>query len=206
VELLKIFGLKSIKKSKSIKIIKHFKTHVLVKNLVFRGVYVGRFQPIHIGHCHAIKYILREVDELVIIVGSSQHSHTFKNPFTCGERISMIRLALMENNIEHSKYLVVPIPDVENHAVWVSLVVSMIPRFVRVYSNDPLTKRLFEEAKIEVKEIPLYEREKYSATEIRRRILNGEEWQELLPTLVTNFILDIDGVDRIQRLKVTDNM
>jgi len=112
----------------------------------------------------------------------------------------------MENNIEHSKYLVVPIPDVENHAVWVSLVVSMIPRFVRVYSNDPLTKRLFEEAKIEVKEIPLYEREKYSATEIRRRILNGEEWQELLPTLVTNFILDIDGVDRIQRLKVTDNM
>jgi len=179
---------------------------MLVTKLVLRGVYVGRFQPLHIGHCQAIKYILREVDELVIIVGSSQYSHTFKNPFTCGERISMIRMAMNEINIEHSKYLIVPIPDLENHALWVSLVVSMIPRFVRVYSNDPLTTRLFEEAKIEVKDIPLYEREKYSATEVRRRILEEEKWHELLPTSVTNFIIDIDGVARIQRLKVTDNL
>ena len=170
--------------------------------LVLRGVYVGRFQPLHIGHCHAIEYILREVDELVIIVGSSQHSHTFKNPFTCGERISMIRMAMNEINIEHSKYLVVPVPDVENHALWVSLIVSMIPRFVKVYSNDPLTTRLFKEAKIEVKGIPLYEREKYSATEVRRRLLTKENWRELLPTSVANFITEIDGVARVQRLNV----
>lgn len=174
--------------------------------LVLRGVYVGRFQPLHIGHCHAIKYILREVDELVIIIGSSQQSHTFKNPFTCGERISMIRIAMNEINIEHSKYLVVPVPDVENHALWVSLIVSMIPRFVKVYSNDPLTTRLFKEAKIEVQVIPLYEREKYSATEVRRRILNDDNWYELLPTSVANFVIEIDGVARIQRLNVTDDI
>lgn len=173
--------------------------------MVLRGVYVGRFQPLHIGHCHAIKYILKEVDELVIIVGSSQHSHTFKNPFTCGERISMIRIAMNENNIEHSKYLVVPVPDVENHALWVSLIVSMIPRFEKVYSNDPLTTRLFKEAKIEVKKIPLYEREKYSATEVRRRMLEEENWRELLSKSVANFIIEIEGVSRIQRLNERDN-
>jgi nicotinamide-nucleotide adenylyltransferase len=148
---------------------------------------------------------LKEVDELVIIVGSSQHSHSFKNPFTCGERISMIRMAMNENNIAHSKYLVVPVPDVENHALWVSLIVSMIPRFEKVYSNDPLTTRLFKEAKIEVKNIPLYEREKYSATEVRRRMLEEENWRELLPTSVANFITEIDGVSRIQRLNAQDN-
>jgi len=117
----------------------------------------------------------------------------------------MIRMALNENNIEYSKYLVVPVPDVENHALWVSLIVSMIPRFEKVYSNDPLTTRLFKEAKIEVKNIPLYEREKYCATEVRRRILEKENWQELLPTSVANFIAEIDGVSRIQRLNARDN-
>ena len=60
------------------------------------GLYVGRFQPFHLGHLEAVRYILTQVDDLVIVVGSAQHSHTMEDPFTGGERITMIRLALRE--------------------------------------------------------------------------------------------------------------
>ena len=46
-----------------------------------RGVFVGRFQPFHKGHLEFIKKILKEVEELIIIVGSSQFSHRIDNPF-----------------------------------------------------------------------------------------------------------------------------
>ena len=50
--------------------------------LVKRGVFIGRFQPFHNGHLEAIKKLLIEVDELIIMIGSSQYSHSFDNPFT----------------------------------------------------------------------------------------------------------------------------
>ena len=59
--------------------------------LVNRGLYVGRFQPFHLGHLGAIKEVLKEVDELAIVIGSAQYSHNPSNPFTAGERLVMIR-------------------------------------------------------------------------------------------------------------------
>ena len=59
-----------------------------------RGLIVGRFQPYHAGHHNSVKKILQEVDELVIVVGSSDNSHTVPNPFTAGERIEMISCCL----------------------------------------------------------------------------------------------------------------
>ncbi|MFB0514560.1 MAG: adenylyltransferase/cytidyltransferase family protein, partial [Candidatus Bathyarchaeia archaeon] len=41
--------------------------------MVKRGLFVGRFQPIHKGHVKAISDILKQVDELVIVIGSAQY-------------------------------------------------------------------------------------------------------------------------------------
>ncbi|MEM2915309.1 MAG: adenylyltransferase/cytidyltransferase family protein, partial [Candidatus Bathyarchaeia archaeon] len=59
-----------------------------------RALYVGRFQPFHLGHLEAVKYMLRNSKEVIIVIGSAQESHTLTNPFTAGERVYMIRLAL----------------------------------------------------------------------------------------------------------------
>ena len=40
--------------------------------MVKRGLYVGRFQPFHLGHLGAVKSILEDVEELVIVIGSAQ--------------------------------------------------------------------------------------------------------------------------------------
>ncbi|MCQ4350098.1 MAG: adenylyltransferase/cytidyltransferase family protein, partial [Sulfolobales archaeon] len=61
-----------------------------------RALFPGRFQPIHLGHIEVIKWTLEKFDEIIIVIGSSQESHTIMNPFSAGERIEMIRKALIE--------------------------------------------------------------------------------------------------------------
>ena len=113
--------------------------------MVNRGLYVGRFQPFHLGHLGAIKSVLNEVDELVIVIGSAQYSHKGNNPFTAGERLVMIRHALQEAKVNYSKVWIVPVPDVHLHMLWVSALEGYTPKFNVVFSNEPLTTRLFME-------------------------------------------------------------
>jgi len=171
-----------------------------------RGLFVGRFQPFHRGHLEAIKDALKEVDELVIVVGSAQYSHRIDNPFTVGERITMIRAALDEVKIPIARCWIVPIPDVHTHMLWVSEVVGYTPKFEVVYANEPLTKRLFIEAGFKVKPVPFHKREVYSATEIRKQMLNGKNWETLVPRSVAKFIKEIDGVQRLRDLNKTDKI
>ncbi|MGB9740683.1 MAG: nicotinamide-nucleotide adenylyltransferase [Candidatus Bathyarchaeia archaeon] len=174
--------------------------------MVKRGLFVGRFQPFHLGHLNAIKEILGEVDELVIVVGSAQYSHNLNNPFTAGERLVMIRKALEEAEITYSKVWIVPVPDVHLHMMWVSAVEGYAPKFNVVYSNEPLTRRLFIEAGYEVKAIRFYVRKLYSSTEIRERMLKGKSWEELVPKSVAAFIKEIDGVNRLRDLIKSDKV
>src|SRR4030066_2421823 len=123
-----------------------------------RGLYVGRFQPFHFGHLDAIKEVLEAVDELVIAIGSAQYSHSLNNPFTAGERLVMVRQALKEADVAGSRTWIVPVPDVHLHMLWVSALEGYTPRFNVVYSNEPLTCRLFTEAGYKVKSIGFFQR------------------------------------------------
>jgi nicotinamide-nucleotide adenylyltransferase len=174
--------------------------------MVKRGLFVGRFQPFHLGHLAAIKDVLKEVDELVIVIGSAQYSHNIGNPFTAGERLTMIRKALEEAEIDYSRVWIVPVPDVHLHMMWVSAVKGYTPPFDVVYSNQPLTRRLFIEAGSKVKDIRFHERKLYSSTEIRERMLKGESWKKLVPKSVATFIKEIDGVNRLRDLTKGDKM
>lgn len=177
-----------------------------MKKQMRRGLFVGRFQPFHIGHIKIVKKLLKSIDELIIIVGSSQLSHELENPFTAGERITMIKAALNEEGFDQKKFLIIPVPDAKAHAIWVNEVCVLTPRFDVVYSNDPLTCRLFKEANFRVENIPFLHREIYSATEVRKRILNDDNWEELLPKSVASYIKSIDGVSRIKELALSNKV
>jgi len=172
----------------------------------FRALYPGRFQPFHSGHLEAVKYVLKSASEIIIMIGSALQSHTLRNPFTAGERITMVRLALNEAGIDPSKYYIVPVPDLEIHGIWVSHVCSLVPKFEVVYSNEPLTRRLFIEAGFTVKNIPFYRRDQCSATEIRDKMLQGISWEALLPKSVAHYIKEIKGVERLRDLAKTDKV
>jgi nicotinamide-nucleotide adenylyltransferase len=174
--------------------------------MVTRGLYVGRFQPFHLGHLNAIKDVLKEVEELIIVIGSAQYSHNSSNPFTAGERLVMIRRALQEAGIDSSKVWIVPVPDVHLHMLWVSALEGYTPRFNVVYSNEPLTRRLFMEAGYKVKSIRFFERKLYTSTLIREKMLKDESWTTLVPKSVADFIIEIDGVNRLRDLNRTDKV
>ena len=171
-----------------------------------RGLFVGRFQPFHNGHLEAINYIFEHIDELIIVIGSAQYSHRIDNPFTAGERISMIRLALNEKRIDPINYFILPVPDATSHSIWFAQLCSYVPSFEVVYSNDPLTRRLVKEAKCKIENIPFFRREIYWATEIRKRIVSGDKWSELVPKSIAKFIKLHNGVDRIIDLAQTENI
>ena len=172
--------------------------------MVKRGLYVGRFQPFHLGHLGAIKDILEEIEELIIVIGSAQYSHNLNNPFTAGERLIMIRKALEEAKIDCSRVWIVPVPNVHLHMMWVSAVEGYTPKFDVVYSNESLTKRLFAEAGYKVKAIRFHDRKLYSSTEIMEKMLKGVSWEKLVPKSVAAFIKDIDGVNRLRDLTQSD--
>jgi nicotinamide-nucleotide adenylyltransferase len=177
-----------------------------VSIMVNRGLYVGRFQPFHLGHLDAIKHALKEVDELVIVIGSAQYSHNANNPFTAGERLVMVRQALLDAEVDDSTFWIVPVPDVHLHMLWVSAVEGYTPKFNVVYSNESLTKRLFMEAGYEVKTIPLFERKVYTSTVVREKMVKDDSWIELVPKSIAVFILKIDGVNRLRDLVRTDRV
>ncbi len=165
-----------------------------------RGLLVGRMQPVHKGHLQVIKRILEGVEEVIIGIGSAQLSHTLKDPFTAGERVMMLTKALTENDIPASKYYILPIQDIECNSVWVAHVKMLSPPFEHVYTGNPLVQRLFIEEGYEVTEPPLFNRKLYSGTEVRRRMLAGEEWESLVPKSVVDVIREIDGVKRMKHL------
>lgn len=154
----------------------------------------------HQGHLQVIKRILDEVEEVTIGIGSAQLSHTVKDPFTAGERVMMLSKALAENGIPASRYYIIPVQDIECNSLWVAHMEMLTPPFEHVYSGNPLVQRLFKEKGYNVTEPPLFNRENYSGTEVRRRMLSGEDWEELLPESVVDVINEIDGISRINQL------
>lgn len=163
------------------------------------GLFIGRFQPFHNGHLATVMYALKSVDTLVIVVGSAQKSHEPRNPFTAGERVAMIKAALdAERDIDMKRIMVVSVPDVEVHSLWTQQVDMLVPRYDVVYANDPFTLLLFRERGIRAVEAPLVKREQLSATEIRKRMVSGGNWQELVPAPVAKVIDSIGGVERVR--------
>jgi nicotinamide-nucleotide adenylyltransferase len=171
---------------------------------VNRGLYVGRFQPFHNGHKDAIKYALKSVDELIVVIGSAQYSHNSYNPFTAGERLVMVRRALIESGLDMEKLWIVPVPDVHLHMLWVSAVEGYTPKFNVVYSNEPLTRRLFMEAGYKVNELPFFDRKTYNSTLVREKMAKDDSWTTLVPKSVADFIKEIDGVNRLRDLARND--
>ena len=118
--------------------------------------------------------------------------------------MTMIRLALDETKISPAKYYLIPIRDLKIHDLWVSYLVSQTPRFEVVFSNEPVTSRLFKEAGFRVEPLPFYDRETYSSTEIRERVVRGESWEKLVPAPVATYIKDIYGDERLKELALSD--
>ncbi len=171
-----------------------------------RIVFPGRFQPVHNGHISVIKWILEHTDEMIIVVGSAQKSHTMDNPFTAGERILMLKHAMRDAGIDLSRIYIVPVPDIEYNSLWVSYLKTLVPPFEAGASRNPLVIRLFKEVGLEVVVPPPYMRERYSGRHIRKLMYEGGDWRKLVPPVVAELITRFKGIDRMIEASLSDEI
>lgn len=166
-----------------------------------RGLLIGRFQPFHRGHLEVVRKIRadRPAASLLIGVGTADESYTWENPFTAGERLEMIERALSEAKVENT--LLVPIADISRHALWVSYLEALLPTFDRVYTNNPLTRLLFERSGYLVESPPLFDRARYEGVRIREQLAEGAGWKDAVPPAVAAYLDEIGAPARLQVLK-----
>ncbi|TDO13878.1 MULTISPECIES: bifunctional nicotinamide-nucleotide adenylyltransferase/Nudix hydroxylase [Halomonas] len=81
-------------------------------------VFIGRFQPPHLGHLAVIREALRRARQVIVLVGSAWQARSLRNPWRYEERLRMLRSAFEEE--ENARLEVVPLLDaLYNNDVWV---------------------------------------------------------------------------------------
>jgi nicotinamide-nucleotide adenylyltransferase len=166
-----------------------------------RGLIIGRFQPFHEGHRSLVAAIhaRRPEETLILGIGSAQESFTWKNPFTSSERFEMIDRALAGQEV--GRVHIVPVADIQRHAQWVDYLVNLLPPFQRVYTNNPLTRSLFERAKCDVESPALVERGRFEGVHVRERLALDLDWKPLVPPSVAAYLLEIEAPRRLKMLQ-----
>lgn len=166
-----------------------------------RALYVGKFQPFHLGHKKVVKELDNKYDEIVIVIGGAEKTYDKKYLFTAGERIQMIRKC-----VDLESTYIIPIRDINNNAVWTQHINQYTPNYDYVYSNNPLVRRLYKDSdSITLKTIDMYRRDEISGTKIRHMMIRDDDnWKNLVPDKVVDLIESFNGVDRIQELTNKD--
>ena len=162
------------------------------------GLLVGRFQPFHLGHLDAVLFGLSRTENLFIGVGSSNKSNEKKNPFSAEERKDMIISSIESSLIGRIK--IFEIPDVNNHEKWTFEIDQIVPKYDVVFTNDEFTKTLFKKRQINVIPVVLKEREKFSGTNIRQLIIDGKNWQDLVPQGTRKVLDKLNANERLKNL------
>ena len=160
-----------------------------------RALFIGRFQPFHNAHLLDVKRILKGADEIIIAVGSSQEKNTLENPFSYNERKQMIQNVLKKDKIKNFK--IYPVPDLYNDKKWIEYIKKNLPKADFFYSGNEWTLKCFKKFDSKVKKIKLIKG--INSTIIRDKIIKGEDWKNLVPKEVAEYIGKIKGVGRIKK-------
>lgn len=169
-----------------------------LKSFEKTGLYIGRFQPFHLGHMELIRQAMKHVEFMAIVIGSAQESHTKENPFTDAEREEMVSQSLSFNGFKN--FSVIPVDDINDDDAYVKHVEKHVPDFQVVFGCDnQRTLNLFAAKKYKIVKFPRYKG--ITSTKIRTSIAEGDDsWKKLVPSQVIEVIEDIGGVKRVKEV------
>ena len=162
-------------------------------------LFVGQFQPFHIGHLMVLKGMVKVCDRVVIGIGSSQAERSKEHPFTAAERRDMIQRALQDENIipVHDVDFV-EIPDDESDEEWTKTCFTLGEDITTVWTGNEHTKKCFEgsHATVQIiKEVP-----GISSSAIREKMISAGDWKSQVPKAVAEVVIEIDGAQRLRQM------
>ncbi len=74
------------------------------------GVFVGRFQPLHVGHEHVVRQALLQTKHLIVLIGSANVARDTRNPFTYAERSAMFA-SVFPREVADGRIILKPLND-----------------------------------------------------------------------------------------------
>lgn len=99
------------------------------------AVFIGRFQPLHIGHQHIIDRALENADRLIILVGSADTARSIRNPFTLQERTGFLSSSYSKE-LDSGRIIVRGISDrAYNDDAWIAEVQRIVTEVVLEVGN-----------------------------------------------------------------------
>lgn len=98
-------------------------------------IYIGKFQPFHIGHAHVVDQALELADNIIFVMGSHDKPRCTRNPFTTAERIELIKSSYAYDPEITKRFHFAPQYDHPyNDPKWVAGVVSGVNAII---NNQP---------------------------------------------------------------------
>ncbi len=73
------------------------------------GIYIGRFQPFHVGHLQTLHMALEQSKQVILVLGSHRAAPNIRNPWTTQERIELIQACLSPQDLRRVTF--VPVRD-----------------------------------------------------------------------------------------------
>lgn len=140
------------------------------------ALFILRAQPLHKGHVHAIKHLMKKY-KLIVALGSINRNDS-KNPFSYSSRKRMLRSVFKNIKIIGAK-------DFENDEKWKKNLEKRA-KFDIVITGNPWVRRCFSDYPVEKPN--LCDPEKYDASRIRNLIRKGGKWEHIVPEEVAKII------------------
>ncbi len=152
-------------------------------------IFIGRFQPFHLGHESVIRKALELSDKVIVLVGSAYQPRTVRNPWDFNEREMFMRSVFSEE--ENRRILAFPLLDYTyNNQLWIKSVQQLVAGVVhnKIASKPKigLIGHQKDNTSDYLTQFPQWEREEVanykniSSTEIRELYFNNQEFSNSL--------------------------
>lgn len=167
------------------------------------GLAIMRMQPLHNGHYELISRMLKEMDTIIIGLGSIQETHTINNPFTPKQRREMLEKVFGPTG-KNSKIKIVELKDLGtvSKIAWAMHVFGKIegmnlPKPTHYYAGSNNDASWFNSINDEfgngTLNICIVDRLKesicMSGTEVRKAIMyETDDWKEYIPSVLVDYV------------------
>ncbi len=165
------------------------------------SLFIGRFQPFHLGHLSALKQGLTVSSQVVIVIGSANKNFELKNPLTANERLEILKIVIKAENLENKIKLITTVDDIPDNLAWADKLIKNLPPFQVVIGNNNLTTLLFGYRGFDLFHPKLTKREIFQGEIIRQKIIKGQKWQHLVPKTILPLLKKFAFKRRLQLLK-----
>ena len=149
---------------------------------------VARWKPVHLGHVPVLHGLCDHAEQIIIGIGSSNR-YDFRNPFTLEETIEMLHIGLTNRK----NYTLIPVPDLDDGPRWRMMIMELFGKLDCFVTDNPYVSHLLSEAyhvQAPIKFVGEADRVRLNGTMVRRSMAQGDEWQELVPKGISEYIIN----------------